>query len=311
MLSLRRRKLYLVITLQLTIIESITLHHKHIRELYKEAEMSYMRKFVSLFVVLALICCVNSLSAQELNQNFAHSLGIGNSAQSYEHRIDLPENLATEGKFFVGRTLKLDGKLVIEREELTRTYYYVKVRLPKATLWFAKGSIDITLKINDTDAMVPVLAAPAALKVYGESYPHFSWNGNGNYSAITLLDRNSGDTMWERVILDKHACTMDEGYVKIGGKYTWAVKQSDETGRYSFESQAHFRVGTKQVNCSHCFGHGYVTCRTCNGSGHIVTTGPNNTPVYQICHSCHGTGRERCVFCHGTGHVTEPDIIPE
>lgn len=273
--------------------------------------MSYMRKFASLFVVLALVCCANSLSAQELNQNFAHSLAIGASSQSYEHRIDLPESWAAEGKFFIGRSLKLDGKLVIEREELTRTYYYVKVRLPKATLWFAKGNIDITLKAGDAAAIVPVLAAPANLKVYGESYPKFAWSGAGSYSAISLLDRNNGGTLWERVILNDHACVMDEGYVKVGGKYTWAVKQSDETGRYSFESQANFRVGTKQVNCSHCFGHGYLTCRSCNGSGHIVSNGPNNTPVYKICYTCNGTGRERCTFCNGTGHVTVPNIIPE
>jgi hypothetical protein len=183
-----------------------------------------MRKFVSLFVVLALVCCANSLSAQELNQNFAHSLGVGNSAQSYEHRIDLPEKWAAEGKFFIGRALTLDGKLVIEREELTKTYYYVKVRLPKATLWFAKGSIDITLKAGTAAAIVPVLAAPTGLKVSGESY---------------------------------------------------------------------------------------LTCRSCNGSGHIVSNGPNNTPVYKICYTCNGSGRERCTFCNGSGHVTVPSIIPE
>ncbi|OGK11751.1 MAG: hypothetical protein A2W80_11635 [Candidatus Riflebacteria bacterium GWC2_50_8] len=273
--------------------------------------MSVMRKFVSLFVVLALVCCANSLSAQELNKNFAHSLGVGNSAQSYEHRIDLPENWAAEGKSFIGRALTLDGKLVVEREELTKTYYYVKVRLPKATLWFAKGSIDITLKAGAAATAVPVLAAPAGLMVSGESYPHFGWAGAGNYSAISLLDRSNGKTLWERVILNDHACVMDEGSVKVGGKYTWAVKQSDETARYSFEAQANFRVGTKQVNCSHCYGHGYLTCRSCNGSGHIVSNGPNNTPVYKICYTCNGTGRERCTFCNGTGHVTVPSIIPE
>ncbi len=157
--------------------------------------MSDMRKFVSLFVVLALVCCASSLSAQELNKNFAHSLAIGASAQSYEHRVDLPENWAAEGKFFIGRTLKLDGKLVIEREELTKTYYYVKVRLPKATMWFAKGNIDITLKAGNVAAAVPVLPAPAGLKVSGESYPKFSWIGAGNYSAISLLDRSNGNTL--------------------------------------------------------------------------------------------------------------------
>ncbi|MBU1109873.1 MAG: hypothetical protein KKB51_24540 [Candidatus Riflebacteria bacterium] len=273
--------------------------------------MFNLRGIVGLIAVFALVFCLNPLAAQELNTNFAHSLGVGSSASSYEHRIDLPENWAAEGKFFIGRSLSLDGKLVIEREELTKTYYYVKVRLPKATLWFAKGTIDITLKAGAAQASIPVLDAPVNLKVAGESYPSFGWSGNGAYSAISLLDRNSGSTLWERVILNDQNCVMDEGSVKVGGKYTWAVKQTDETGRYSSETQAQFRVGTKQERCRHCFGNGYITCKSCNGSGHIVSNGPNNTPVYKVCYTCNGTGRERCQFCNGQGHVTVPAIIPE
>lgn len=264
-----------------------------------------------LLLLCALVMMLTPAGAEELSKNFAHSLGFGSSAKSFEHRIDLPDTLAAQGKYFVGRTLALDGKLVIEREELTKTYYYVKVRLPKATLWFAKGSIDICLKADSQSPAQPVLDSPVALKVAGSSWPRFGWNGSGNYSAISLLDRKDGKTLWERVILNDHECVMDEGNVRVGGSYSWAVKQADETGRYSKEAQARFRVGTKQERCRHCFGTGYVTCKRCNGSGHIVVNGPNNTPVQQICSSCHGTGRERCMDCMGDGHVTVPVIIPE
>ncbi|MFZ5950699.1 MAG: hypothetical protein ACOYXC_08335 [Candidatus Rifleibacteriota bacterium] len=273
--------------------------------------MSKMRGIIGLLVVLAVALVISPVTGEELSKNFAHSLSIGSSAQSYEHRIDLPENWASSGKYFVGRTLALDGKLVIEREELTRTYYYVKVRLPKAALWFAKGSINITLKAENTDSALPVLESPAGLKAAGGYYPRFSWAGTGSYSAISLFDRSTGKTMWERVIPGKTQCDMDEGSVRVGAKYTWAVKQSDDTGRYSKEAQANFRVGTKEERCRQCYGHGYLTCRYCHGSGHIVVNGPNNTPVTQVCHTCHGTGRERCMDCNGTGHITVADIINE
>ena len=273
--------------------------------------MSDKRGIRVLLVLFALVLCLSPLTAEELNKNFAHSLSIGNSAKSYEHKIDLPESWAAEGKYFTGRSLKLDGKLVIEREELTKTYYYVKVRLDKATLWFAKGSIDVSLKAAADAPTTPVLDPPTGLKVTGGSYVGFLWNGAGAYSAISLMDRESGKSLWERVILNDHECDARDADMSVGGKYLWAVKQADETGKYSVEAQAKFRIGTKQERCNRCFGSGYVTCTRCNGSGHIVVNGPNNTPVTKICYSCNGTGRERCSVCFGTGHVTVPVIIPE
>ncbi len=269
------------------------------------------RGLAFLFSLFTVIFFCTPGFTEELHKNFSHSLGLGNAAQSYEHRIDLPSDWAAAGKIFVGRELKMDGKLVIEREELTKTYYYVKVRLPKATLWFAKGSIDIRLKAEKTDATSPVLAPPTDLKVSGGFYPRFSWAGAGNYSAISLLDRNNGKTLWERVIINGHKCDMDEGSVRIGGKYTWAVKQTDVCGHYSAEAQSNFRVDGEKERCRQCFGHGYVTCRYCHGSGHVVVNGPNNTPVNQVCHQCNGTGRERCMDCNGYGYVIVPHIVTE
>lgn len=269
------------------------------------------RGITALFAIIAMLMLLSPLGAEELSQKFSHSLSLGNPAQSYEHRIDLPENWAAEGKYFVGRSLAVDGKLVIEREELSKTYYYVKVRLPKATLWFAKGSINISLKAEKDVSPAPALSAPADLKVNGGYYPRFSWNGSGNYSAISLLDRSNGGTVWERVILNAHKCDMDEGNVRIGGKYAWAVKQSDNSGRYSLEATRNFRVDATQERCRQCFGHGYITCRYCHGSGHVVVNGPNNTPVTQVCHQCNGTGRERCLDCNGHGYITVPTIVDE
>lgn len=277
----------------------------------QEASMFRLRGLSLLFSLLTIALFLAPAGAEELNKSFSHSLGIGNQAQSYEHRIDLPSDLAAAGRFFISRSLKLDGKLVIEREALTKTSYYVKVRLPKAALWMAKGSIAITLRAEKTDAPPPTFAAPADLKVSGGHYPRFSWSGTGNYSALSLLDRISGKTLWERVIINSSKCDMDEGSVRINGRYTWAVKHTDECCSYSPEAQSHFRVDGKKERCRQCFGQGYITCRYCRGSGHVVVNGPNNTPVTQICRDCNGTGRERCLDCTGLGYIIVPEIIQE
>jgi hypothetical protein len=275
--------------------------------------MTIIRKGFPIAVVLCLALLIGApASADQITQAFEHSLGIGTAAKSFEHRIDLPEALAAKNMVFQKRELTRAGKLVIEREELTPTYYYVKVRLPKALLWMAKGSINVTLTAETGAPSTVAPAAPTDLHISEPALsPKFSWQGLGQYSAITVMDRVSGTTAWERIILNAKGCQLDEGSLKVGHRYVWAVKQASLNGKYSAEVANAFRIGTKAQYCLQCHGSGWVRCMTCNGTGHIVVNGPNGTPVSQICYQCHGNGRQRCTFCNGTGTVQVPVIIPE
>ncbi|MBI3039284.1 hypothetical protein HYY75_09605 [bacterium] len=274
-------------------------------------------KFHGLFGILAvsLICCTFTSWAygETISQSFEHKLGFGESSKSWEHRVDLPDGWAMKNLFFAKRTLALSGKLVIEREEFKPNYYYVKVRLPKATLWTGKGSLAVTLEGASQPLPGDAPDSPTGLWVNGgSSIPNFKWNGLGKYTAITLLDRGNGKTVWERLILNSTKCQMDEGDLRVGHHYLWAVKQSDETARYSTESQAGFRIDTKWGPCEYCHGMGSTVCTTCSGSGWIwVGGGPNGTPIHTPCHRCNGTGRERCTWCHGQGTVQVPVIVVE
>lgn len=262
--------------------------------------------------VLSALLLAGPAMAETITQTFEHQLGIGESAKSFEHRIDLPEPLAMKGQIFVGRQLELSGKMVIEREELKGTYYYVKVRLPKATLWVAKGSLKVTLETGAQPPATPVLESCTGLKVTGPGLtPRLSWNGAGKYTAVTLLDRGSGKTVWERVILGKTVADLDEGGLSVGRRYFFGARQSDETARYSPEAKVAFRVDVKVERCRSCYGTGWETCRSCNGSGHFVSQGPNGQPIYTVCSFCHGTGRQPCTWCNGTGKIETPIIVPE
>ncbi len=272
--------------------------------------MKSMRIFA---LVMAVVLVLPTLAgADVVKEKFAHKLGIGQEAQSFEHRIDLPENLAAQGHVFTKRALALTDKLVIEREEFAKTYYYVKVRLPKAQLLIAKGTLEVTLETATTAAPAPVVSPCDALKVSGAPVtPTFSWAGLGKYTAITLLEKGSAQTVWERLIVGAKNAKMDEGKLRVGKHYQWAVKQSDECACYSPAAQGAFRLDTQWERCWHCNGQGSSLCHSCNGSGHIVSQGPNGQPVYQVCYTCHGTGRERCTFCNGTGRIEVAVIVPE
>lgn len=251
--------------------------------------------------------------AEAVTQSFSHKLAGGAVSESWEHRIDLPDNLSQQGFSFFRRTLALDGKLEIEREELTATYYYLKVHLAKS-FWGSKGNVKIQLEAaKDLPPCNPV-SAPTDLKIPSNSEPvcpNFSWKGIGKYSAVTLYDVTANQTVWERIIPTASTFSMQEGRLAVDHHFKWAVKQSDECARYSPETQAGFRLEIQIVTCRPCMGRGWVNCTSCNGSGHIVTTGPNGQPIYTTCSWCAGTGHKRCTNCNGSGRVRAPVLVVE
>jgi len=256
---------------------------------------------------------VASAQAETLTQTFEHKLGMNAPAQSWEHRIDLPENLMSQGLLFVRRTLSLSGKLEIEREELKGNSYYVRVWLPK-TFWGTKGALTVNLEaLNQAPCTTPP-AAPTELKIARNSdpmAPTFTWKGLGKFSAVTLYDVNTNQTVWERIAVNALQSEVS-GSLKIGHHYKWAVMQSDECAKYSTETQAGFRLETRWETCITCRGTGWVTCNACHGAGGTYSGGANGQPpVYHPCSFCHGTGRERCNICLGSGRVERPIIIVE
>ncbi|MFZ2959623.1 MAG: hypothetical protein WA705_22280 [Candidatus Ozemobacteraceae bacterium] len=207
-----------------------------------------MRRFapwiLGLFMLVLLTAGV-ARAGETVTQEFKHNLIINQPAQSWEHRIDLPADCGNHGFIFVKRELQLDGRLVIEREELTPTYYYVKVKLPKHLEEPVAGILVVKLSVDKQQALVPVLDAPTGLKLMegcASRRPAFLWNGAKKYSVISLYDVNTNQTIWERVIVKHTGAAYDEpNYIELH-HYKWAVMQSDETGRWSKETQAGFRV---------------------------------------------------------------------
>lgn len=270
----------------------------------------------SVRLIALLLCLMQILSlgaiADVIEQKYEHKLGMSEGATSWEHRIDLPENLAAQGHVFNKRMLAPEGRLVVEREELTKTYYYIKVRLPKAQLLPMKGAVKVTIETTQTPTPAPVPPAPEKLYMTEPAEAAgFGWEGMGKYTNITLLDRGTGQTIWERVAVNSKHLHLDEDKLYVNHRYIWAVVQSDESGVYGPASQFKFRIGTRVEICKNCNGSGWRTCTTCGGSGHIIVSGPNGQPMQQICSWCQGQGRIRCQTCMGTGHVTVPAIYPD
>ncbi|HQG29074.1 MAG TPA: hypothetical protein PLY73_11040, partial [Candidatus Ozemobacteraceae bacterium] len=62
-----------------------------------------------LLVTVCLFLLPAIAGAETLTQNFDHKLGMNQAAQSWEHRIDLPDAMAQNGMSFFRRSLTLSG----------------------------------------------------------------------------------------------------------------------------------------------------------------------------------------------------------
>lgn len=201
-------------------------------------------KFALVLLVLAVLspCLVH---AEKLTKTFAHQLLVVDPPQSWEHRIDLPEEFAQKGLYFTKRNFRTQGKLAVEIEEFKPTYYYVKVRLPKMVGQGMAGDITIELDVEKPQPLPPVLGVPTELKLFPVApalRPCFQWKGAEKYAAVALCDAASGKTIFERVVRGWSSCGVEEIWLELGHHYIWAVRQADETARYSPESQARFRI---------------------------------------------------------------------
>ncbi len=198
---------------------------------------------LGLFVFVLLTAAV--ARAETITQEFKHNLLVNQPAQSWEHRIDIPEDCQAHGMIFVKRNLFLMGKLVIEREEFTPAYYYVKVSMPKHPGEPVAGVLKVTIDLDKKPCADPIVAPATDLKLMdgcASRYPIFTWKGNNNYAAITLYDADTNQTIWERVICKHSGAGYDEITPLPLHHYKWAVKLSDATGRWSKETQAAFKI---------------------------------------------------------------------
>ncbi len=266
--------------------------------------------FVVVIAAIAFFAAVVPAGAvvrEQMVQAFDHFSPSGTFETSFEHRIDIPGEWATNNMVFVSRVLRLSGKLHVEREELTGTYYYIKVGLPRALNAPASGSITIMLEAAAEAPFLPVLDPCDRMTVGGSpAKPAFSWRGHGEYTAISLFDKSWNKTVWERVVQGATTAVKIDGNMMVGHHYIWALKQTDETARYSPEAQAAFAIGTRPERCAKCAGQGKTLCPTCRGTGSV--TGPNGP---QICLPCNGRGHIKCTACNGHGTIQAPIIVEE
>ncbi len=197
------------------------------------------------FVVLVGLLLVGSVvRAEEITKTFEHQLLVNSNPQSWEHRIDLPENLMQQGIYFQKRNLQVVGRLVIEQEVLTRTSYYIKVRLPKHFEEPMYGAVTVKIDANDLPPSTAAVAAPTDLKlaeVAPALRPVITWKGAPRFAHVTLYDVDENATVLERVAVNHKHVAVDEGWLKHH-HYIWAVRLADDYGKTSPEVMFKFRI---------------------------------------------------------------------
>ncbi len=206
-----------------------------------------MRSKICLMFFAFVLLFASSASAVEFyEKEFFHQLPVGTPAQSWEHKIDLTDEMMYKDQNFVARELDLrEGKLVVEHEELTSMYYYIKVRLPKHVDMPMAGKIKIKLTVADNPSCPFPPAAPTGLalsEVGATLKPIFTWKTEEKYAAITLYDVTEQKTVWERISTTQGYKAFDDGFLKKDHHYKWAVKVSNKFAAYSKEAMAGFRI---------------------------------------------------------------------
>ena len=198
-------------------------------------------------LVLGLLLVSSCVQAEVISQKFEHQLLVNSQPQSWEHRIDLPENMMQQGLYFLKRDLQVVGRLVIEREVLTRTSYYIKVRLPKHYEEPMYGAVTVSVEASaQTPAGTPV-AAPTEVKLFEVApalRPVITWKGDTRFAHVTLYDLDENATVLERVTVNHKYASVVEGWLKQH-HYRWAIKLADDFGKTSKEVQVGFRIETQ------------------------------------------------------------------
>lgn len=261
-------------------------------------------------LVLALVALVAPpltampFAAATVCETFAHALPPGAGAASFTHLVPLPDDLAAQGCYFSRRTLTVSGRLEIEREELSGTGYYVRVRLSAGGAVPACGTLTVTLEAEPTPSPTPIPDAPTALHVEGSpARPELTWNGQGTGAALSLFDRSWGETLWERVVTGGTRVAVRDARLLLHHRYLFAVRECNADGHYSLETQGAFVLAARLEPCGPCAGRGSVPCPACGGSGHAAGGG--------VCLPCNGLGRVACKPCAGSGKVTVAELRPD
>jgi hypothetical protein len=200
---------------------------------------------LTIFAFVMLFAC-SAQAVEFYEKEFFHQLPVGTDAQSWEHKIDLTDEMMYKDQNFVAREIDLrEGKLVVEHEELTSMYYYVKVRLPKHKDLPMAGKIKVKLTVADNPVCPFPPSAPTDLslsKVGATLKPIFTWKTDERYAAITLYDVTDQKTVWERISTTQGYKAFDDGFLKTDHHYKWAVKVSNKYAAYSKEAMAGFRI---------------------------------------------------------------------
>lgn len=199
------------------------------------------KSYHCLILAVLLFSGLPLFSAQEISHTYTHSLESGAVSQSFEHLIKLPEELSAQRYSFTDRSLSLTGDLVIVEEKLLPNSYYIKVRLVTSSLRDVQGTIKICLKHDAKANLYSTPKIPQKLSVIPASFPRFYWIGDSTATAVELTDMTSNQVIWQRIILGKNACQMDETGINPEHRYVVCARSINSNGRKSVAAYCTFQ----------------------------------------------------------------------
>lgn len=201
-------------------------------------------------------------------------LPAGARSRTYEFVFVLPEVEVEAGVVFTARQITVDGDLGIVEESMSRTIYFVRVRLVASRERPVRGTVSIRLTKGAVGTPLPLpLPAPTDPVVFGDPFqPEFVCRAEGSPVLFKLHDRDHGDEVWARAFTDGGRGRLDEGRLSLGHRYVLEVRQANAWARYSPAAWVPFRIDKVERPCPSCQGTGLIPdtwhpCPRCRGQG--------------------------------------------
>jgi hypothetical protein len=281
--------------------------------------------FCLLIILLQLVFTI-SASAKTIETSFSHKTTLFKPGpRTWEHKIDIPQDLLKKGEVFTTRTLKLNKKLVIISEELKPTYYYIKVGIPQKKP--GKGTIKIILTTGKNNA-ASAINAPDKVQLSDRLPLTLSWIGKGQYHSLVILNSTTGKEVWERTILSSGKAILESSTnqerAKIRKQINEALARKDTkkaleltnklselketpqdkpTGFAKFQ----FEIKNKAIKAQ----QNYIwAIRSSDKSGKYSKEARGSfatKATEEDCLFCKGKGEYTCLECKGKGEVAKLD----
>lgn len=215
-----------------------------------------MRKLIKILVCFLVVFGTQSVYGFEKVEEHKYEYelnGLSPMKKTYNYKFRISDKEMMKNIFFVKRKLDGDDHIQILKEEFTKTYYHLKIKVIRFPHQAATTSkFKITLVKSDEVHDIPVLEKPSRDKIELNMYykdsltPKLSWNGEKGelvmFKLFTFDYVHDGEQIWECAVTRFSDAEIPPHIINNDTEYELRVFISNEAGKFSEPRIIYFHV---------------------------------------------------------------------